>query len=119
MRVRDVGFSNFDAARRLRRESTQTETLLWEQLRHRRLEGLKFRRQHPVGRFVLDFYCAEARLAVEIDGPIHSVPMRQAADLERQNLLEERGITFLRIPAYAVETRLDEVLELIVAACRS
>ena len=58
-------------ARELRRESTSAERTVWELLRGRRLLGLKFRRQHPLGPFVADFYCAEHRLLVEVDGPTH------------------------------------------------
>src|SRR3990172_6528086 len=59
------------AARRMRKEPTDSEGLLWSALRSRGLAGRKFRRQHPVGPFVLDFYCHEERLAVEIDGTVH------------------------------------------------
>lgn len=59
-------------ARRLRRDPTVGETRLWSWLRDRRLAGFKFRRQHPIGRYVVDFYCPQARLVVEIDGDGHS-----------------------------------------------
>ncbi|MEX1103071.1 MAG: DUF559 domain-containing protein, partial [Dehalococcoidia bacterium] len=59
MQTRPLRGNNVRAARRLRRELTATEATLWEALRDKRLNGLKFRRQHPVGRFVIDFYCAD------------------------------------------------------------
>jgi very-short-patch-repair endonuclease len=63
----------------LRRELSLPEVIVWQNLRGRRLEGVRFRRQHPVGRYVLDFYCDEARLAVEIDGQQHSTEDRPGA----------------------------------------
>jgi very-short-patch-repair endonuclease len=64
---------------------------------------MKFRRQHPVGKFVLDFFCEELRVAIEIDGGIHLEPEQHALDVERQVMLEEEGIRFVRIPAHLVE----------------
>ncbi len=82
---------------------TNSETILWETLRDRRLLGLKFRRQHAVGRFVLDFYCAELRLAIEVDGGIHLDPEQANADRLRQAEIEENGIRFVRLTADQVE----------------
>ena len=101
---------NVPAARQLRRPLTPTEHTLWAALRARRLGGWKFRRQHPVGGFVLDFYCAEAHLAVEVDGGVHDLPEQRARDRDRQSLLEAWGIVFLRFPAWRVERELTEVL---------
>jgi hypothetical protein len=58
-------------ARQMRQEPTQAEDLLWQSLRNHQLLGFKFRRQHSIERFIVDFYCAEAKLVIEIDGPIH------------------------------------------------
>ena len=102
------------AARRMRKEPTDSEGLHWSALRDRRLAGRKFRRQHPAGRFVLDFYCHEERLAVEIDGPIHQG--KSAADRERQFILESMGIRFLRLPSELVEDRLQAALAAIKRA---
>ncbi|MEX0781630.1 MAG: endonuclease domain-containing protein [Dehalococcoidia bacterium] len=117
MATRDFVGNNFPAARALRSAPTETEALLWEQLRSRRLDGLKFRRQHPIGRFVLDFYCDQAQLAVEVDGAIHLDPEARSQDAERQALLEERGIRFVRFTASEIETSLDRVLTAIISAC--
>jgi very-short-patch-repair endonuclease len=95
----------------MRREPTRSEQLLWSALRNRQLAGRKFRRQHPVGRFVLDFYCPEARLAVEVDGPVH-LGKRQA-DEERQRILEAQHIRLVRIPAALVEDDLPAALGMI------
>ena len=89
------------AARQMRKEPTRSESLLWSALRNRRLASRKFRRQHPVGRFILDFYCHEERLAVEVDGPVHET--QRQADGERQQILESMGIRFLRLPAALIE----------------
>ena len=102
------------AARRMREEPTDSEGLLWSALRDRRLAGRKFRRQHPVGRFVLDFYCHEERLAVEVDGAIHE--FQRQADNERRQILESMGIRFLRLPAALVESDLAEALATIERA---
>ena len=83
---------NSPAARRLRRPQTESERLLWEQLRDRRLEGMKFRRQHAVGAFVLDFHCDEHRLAVEVDGGVHLDDAQRERDQIRQQLPQDRGI---------------------------
>ncbi|MGH2609138.1 MAG: endonuclease domain-containing protein, partial [Tepidiformaceae bacterium] len=84
----------------------------------RQLDGWKFRRQHPVGRFVLDFYCGEAQVAVEIDGPVHDDTVARAADAERQSILEGHGIRFVRVRTEEVKNSLESVLEQIAAFCR-
>ncbi len=89
---------------------TPTETVPWEELRDRRLGGLKFRRQHAIRRFVVDFYCHELGLAVEVDGGIHDEPDQHARDVERQALLEELGVRFLRFSNQDIEDRLPAVL---------
>jgi len=80
----------------LRKNQTEAETLLWNELRSRRLVGLKFRRQHPVKDFVLDFYCHEYYLGIEIDGSVHLSEEAKEYDLNRTVVLEELGITILR-----------------------
>ena len=85
---------------------TPAEQAAWSVLRNRRFRGLKFRRQHPIGPFVLDFYCRELQLAIEIDGGAHHNVVDQAADRERQSLLEHPnagGLRFIRLVARAVE----------------
>lgn len=99
--------NNVPAARQLRRPLTPTERLLWQQLRDRHLDGLKFRRQHPVGPFVLDFYCEDLRLAIEVDGGVHSTEEQARRDAERQAVLEKMGIRFIRIPAADIEANLE------------
>jgi very-short-patch-repair endonuclease len=96
------------AARDLRARSTPSEQILWGALRGGRLAGLKFRRQHPMGRFVLDFYCPEIRLAVEVDGDVHDAI--HVADDERQTILESMGIRFVRLLARLVDDDLQSAL---------
>ncbi len=103
-----------EVARHFRKEPTRSEALLWEALRNRQLDGKKFRRQQPIGAFVLDFFCAEARLAVEVDGPIHE--NQREADRMRQELIEATGLRFVRVTAEQVETDLQGVLSAIRAA---
>jgi len=108
---------NAPAARNLRRTLTRSEELLWERLRARRFHGLKVRRQHPVGGFVLDFYCEDLRLAIEVDGGSHDDPTVRNADRERQLALEGLGTWSVRIRAEATEAQVHSVLAEIEQAC--
>ena len=108
-------------AKRLRRRMSVPETKLWQELRANRLDGLHMRRQHPVGSYVLDFYCASVKLAIEVDGGAHDMPGRRERDAERTACLRELGIRTLRVPAHAVENRINDVLASIrnaVEICR-
>jgi len=107
------------AARANRREMTPAEKALWDALRNRRLAGLKFRRQHPVDRFILDYFCVEKQLVVEVDGGIHNALDQAAQDTERTAWLKTRGIRVLRFDNEKVLKRLDEVLKQIVRVASS
>ncbi|WP_336966947.1 endonuclease domain-containing protein [Brevundimonas aurantiaca] len=100
-----------DRARDLRRSLTLPEVLLWQALRRRGLCGARFRRQHPIGPYILDFYCDAARLAVEIDGSSHDTPDQARHDARRTDWLNQRGVSVLCIPARDVLTDLAGVLE--------
>ena len=104
-------------ARHLRRAMSLPEVLLWRELRSRPL-GVKFRRQHPIGDYVLDFYCAEAKLGVEVDGVAHDMGDRPERNEARTAMLLERGVTILRIPARELLQSPAAVAETIVRACR-
>ena len=104
-------------ARELRRKLTLPEGLLWRVLRARPA-GLKFRRQHPCGPFVLDFYCEAARLGVEVDGLAHDMGDRPKRDLARDRWLTAHGIRVLRIPARHVLGNLDAVVLQVVEECQ-
>jgi very-short-patch-repair endonuclease len=101
-------------AARLRWEMTLPEVLLWQELR-KRPAGLKFRRQHPAGRYVLDFFCAKLNLAVEVDGAVHNCEDVARKDDERDAWLERQGVTVLRIPATYILADVTSVVETILA----
>ncbi len=77
---------------------TEAERAAWWLLRDRAVSGLKFRRQHPLGRYVVDFYCPECRLAIELDGSVHAQPSQARRDQTKDGFLRRRGVTVLRIP---------------------
>lgn len=101
----------FDRAQQLRKKMTNTEALLWDVLRNRRFEGLKFRRQHPVSRFIVDFYCHEKRLVVEVDGSIHDEPEVKVRDANREVELQNLGLTIARFTNEEIENDITKVLE--------
>ena len=103
-------------ARQLRRAMSLPEVLLWQQLRQRP-DGMKFRRQHPAGPFVLDFYCEDARLAIEVDGEAHDRGNRPGRDQKRDRWLREQGIDVLRVLAKDVLKDMDSVIRLVVDRC--
>jgi len=86
-------------AKGLRRKQTAPEVLLWRELRDRRLNGWKFRRQVPIEGYIADFVCFDARLVVEVDGPVHADPDQRAKDRQRDAALERNGFRVLRFPA--------------------
>lgn len=105
-------------ARELRHSLTSSEELLWSRLRNRGL-GAKFRRQHAIGPFIVDFYCSRAHLVVEIDGDVHASPVQAARDTARTAWLEERGYAVIRFNARKVSRDLEGVLEAIRAVCEA
>lgn len=105
-------------AKRMRLTMSPPEARLWARLRARRLEGCKFRRQHPCGPFILDFYCAAARLAVEVDGESHNHPDQIEHDRRRTRWLAAQGIRVVRIAAVDVRDELDGVLAFILRVVR-
>ena len=107
-----------DRARKLRQDMSLPEILLWRELR-KRPGGLKFRRQHPSGAYVLDFFCSDARLAIEIDGGAHGFGDRPLLDEARDAWFARNGIATLRILAKDVLADLEAVLTHIVDSARS
>lgn len=97
--------------RALRKRSTRGERLLWQNLRNRSIEGFKFRRQHSVGPFVLDFYCPELKLAIEVDGYSHDSEESKKYDAERQKIIEVYEVRFLRIRDEEVHENIDKALD--------
>ncbi len=94
----------------LRNNATQTERILWSKLKGKQLLGRKFRRQHGIGPFIVDFYCPECKLAIEIDGPIHWTKEAKEYDRRREEYIELHGIHILRFTNSAVVENLDGVL---------
>ena len=106
--------SAHNKARYLRKNQTDAESLLWSRLRARQLTGIKFRRQHPIGPYVLDSYCAEAHLAVEVDGSQHLESIAINQDQARTKFLENKSIKVIRFWNHEVLENLDAVLESII-----
>jgi type I restriction enzyme M protein len=105
-----------ELARELRQRATPAEAFAWELLRDRRFLGLKFRRQHQIGDYVVDFYCDEQKLVVELDGPIHDTSERQQVDHKRDAYLKALGLTVLRIPNQHLLDQTEETLRGIAEA---
>lgn len=101
-------------AHKMRGELTDAETILWSRLQGRRLNGWRFRRQHPVGPFIADFACARARLIVEVDGATHSSNQERAYDDERTRYLEAQSWSVLRVWNSDVYDNLNGVLNTII-----
>src|SRR5690349_24729891 len=110
------GGSSPRVARDLRSQQTRAEDEIWKLLRGRRLLGLKFRRQFPVGVFVADFCCYDKKLIVELDGEVHSAPPQIAHDQNRDTYLESLGYRILRFPNHLVYEDPELVLEQIARA---
>src|SRR5688500_2907044 len=108
-----------DAARAMRRQPMRAEEVLWGALQRKQVAGLKFRRQHPVDRFVLDFYCPSHKLVIEVDGGVHD--QQPERDAERTKALEAYGYRVLRFRNEQVLQELPEVVQEIaaVAAART
>ncbi|MDA9442188.1 DNA methyltransferase [Bradyrhizobium sp. CCBAU 51745] len=103
-------------ARALRRNSTDAERILWSELRAGRLNGLIFRRQVPIERYVADFICHAAKLAIELDGGQHFSDEGERADARRSAAIEVKGFKVLRFSNHDVMTNRSGVLETIVTA---
>ena len=103
-------------ARKLRSEMSVPERLLWRELR-KRPGGFKFRRQHPAGQYVLDFYCASLRLAVEVDGWAHDSASTIAKDRTRSAYLRTQDIATTRIPAKAIQSDVEAVTVRLLEIC--
>ncbi|MBC5994226.1 endonuclease domain-containing protein [Pontibacter cellulosilyticus] len=102
-----------ELAKQLRQNSTLAETLLWNELKNKKLLGLDFDRQKPLGNFIVDFYCKELMLAIEVDGDSHDYKYEE--DVARQSELENLGVKFLRFEDAAVKQDMPNVLREIEA----
>jgi very-short-patch-repair endonuclease len=108
----------YKTAKRQRRSMSLPEALLWQRLR-RSPCGISFRRQHPIGRYVLDFYCPAKKLAIEIDGIAHDMGDRPQRDEVRTGWLEAQGLRIVRIQAREVLRDPDEVAQALVTLCEN
>src|SRR5688572_15096556 len=104
-----------DRARELRRDQNQVEAMVRAELRGRKLNGFKFRRQYPIGNYIADFYCAEGALVVELDGITHRG--REAYDAERQDWLESQGLLVLRFTNQAFREAFHDFFEVLRQKC--
>ncbi len=104
-------------ARTLRKNQTNAEKIIWRKIRSRQLAGFKFRRQHNIDRFIVDFYCDEIRLIIEIDGDVHAYEQRINYDKQRQKILESKEFKIARYTNYEVFNNLNGVLEDILRKC--
>ena len=106
----------FKKARELRKNMTEAEKQLWERLKKRQLRGFKFRRQHPLAVFIVDFYCHSAHLVVEVDGGFHEKKEYKEYDAMRTEELDTFGLTTIRFTNEEVEHHINEVLKQIAIA---
>jgi len=98
-------------AKKLRRESTDTERVLWQNLRAKQLDRLKFRRQQLIGQYIVDFVCFEKKIIIELDGGQHAQPEANQKDKKRDDWFEEQGYKVLRFWDHDVLTNIQGVLE--------
>ena len=111
-----VSSEMYERSKELRREMTPAEKILWKELRTNKLNGLHFRRQQIIGRFIVDFYCHQHELIVEVDGGIHN--LQKEYDAEREAYLNTRGFRVIRFKNEEVKNDLQGVLKKILDACR-
>ena len=97
----------------MRQNPTPAEAVLWKRLRRKQIRGLHFRRQHPINRFIVDFFCPAARLVIEIDGSVHNDPGQREYDQDRQQFLEQAGFKVLRFTNEQTLRETDAVIEAI------
>lgn len=100
----------YQYGRELRQESTEAEKLLWAELRNRKLNGLKFRRQHPLDKFIVDFYCNERKIVVELDGSVHDEKINKDYDEARTAMLAGLNVIVLRFQNEEVISNIEDVL---------
>ena len=101
----------FRRASELRKRMTNAEKVLWSAIRRKQICGKKFRRQHPIDKFIVDFYCHECKLIIEVDGGIHNNPEQREHDIGRTFDLEQLGLTLIRFTNNQVILHLTETLE--------
>lgn len=103
----------FAFAHELRKSSTEAEVILWEKLKNNQLDDFKFRRQHPIGVYIADFYCHRLKLIIEVDGDYHLTQKQTGKDTERTAYLNANGVQVIRFTNNEVLHKIDQVLEAI------
>lgn len=103
----------------LRNNATRSESMLWKALQRKQLENRKFRRQHSLGNYIVDFYCPSEKLIVELDGQVHNNFINERYDFQRSKYLERLGLKVLRFENDLIFKQLDMVLEAIKAEFKS
>ncbi len=107
-----------ERARDLRQNATLSEKKLWKQIRNRQL-GFKFRRQHIIGKYIVDFYCEELKLVIELDGITHDDPKTIAHDIYREAILKRNGHVVLRYVDWVVVYQIESVVQDILNTCEA
>ena len=100
----------FKLSRELRKNSTKAEQALWKYLKNKQINGFHFRRQHPIHRFIADFFCYKANLVIELDGKIHNEITVKERDVEREKIIKQYGLTVLRFSNEEIFNEIDKVL---------
>jgi len=108
-----------ESSRRLRKDQTRHELTLWTILRARRFQGVKFRRQHEIGPYIVDFCCPEKKFVVELDGGGHGEPVQEKKDRARDEYLTKQGYRVMRFWNSDLDQNLEGVLESILAEITS
>ena len=104
---------NFSNAKNLRENMTNAELIFWNRVKNKQFHGLKFRRQHPIHKYIADFYCHKLKLIIEIDGDYHNTSEQKNYDILRTKDLNFQGIKILRFKNDEVENEIEEVLKTI------
>ena len=100
----------FGNAAELRKKMTKAENILWEKLRNKMFHGLKFRRQHPINKYIADFYCHKLKLIIELDGEYHNSEDQIIKDQNRTEILNFNDVKVIRFSNMDVETNIEKVL---------
>lgn len=108
----------FGYAKEMRKKATEAEGLLWSRLKNGKVAGMKFRRQHPIEKYIADFYCHEKKLIIEVDGDIHSQAEQKQIDKVRTDVLKELNVTVVRFRIEEVILNIDSVIAKIIEACK-
>ena len=107
-----AGYLVFQNAKRLRNTMTETELMLWAHIKGG-INGLKFRRQHPIGNYIADFFCHKVKLIIEIDGSVNKLPEVKELDIVRQKDLEDLGYYFIKFSNNEIQRNLSRVINII------